>query len=90
TPPPSQQLAQNPSCALLSQALSICAVLTPGFVTLLPPQQAHCLCYSSTAWAPKILDDAVKTCADFASTVAPGAFPPLMNLEGFCMSVGDV
>ncbi|KAH7403223.1 hypothetical protein BKA64DRAFT_776609 [Cadophora sp. MPI-SDFR-AT-0126] len=90
TPPPSQQLTQNPSCSLLSQALSICAVLTPGFVTLLPPQQAHCLCYSSTVWAPNVLDDAVKTCADFASTTAPGAFPPLMNLEGFCLSVGDV
>ncbi|KAH9220695.1 hypothetical protein DL95DRAFT_479450 [Leptodontidium sp. 2 PMI_412] len=90
TPPPSQQLAQNPSCALLSQALSICAVLTPSFVNLLPPQQAHCLCYSSTVWAPNVLDDAVKTCADFASTAAPGAFPPLMNLEGFCLSVGDV
>ncbi|PVH75295.1 hypothetical protein DL98DRAFT_644452 [Cadophora sp. DSE1049] len=90
TPPPAQQLAQNPSCSLLSQALSICAVLTPGFVTLLPPQQAHCLCYSSTVWAPNVLDDAVKTCADFASTAAPGAFPPLMNLEGFCLSVGDV
>jgi len=90
TPPPSQQLAQNPSCSLLSQALSICAVLTPGFVTLLPPQQAHCLCYSSTVWVPNVLDDAVKTCADFASTAAPGAFAPLLNLEGFCLSVGDV
>ncbi|KAL2063398.1 hypothetical protein VTL71DRAFT_5203 [Oculimacula yallundae] len=90
TPPPSQQLSQNPSCALLSQALSICAVLTPGFVTLLPPRQAHCLCYSSTVWAPYVLDDNVKTCADFASTAAPGAFPPLRNLEGFCLSVGDV
>ena len=90
TPPPSQQLAQNPSCSLLSQALSICAVLTPGFVTLLPPQQAHCLCYSSTVWVPNVLDDAVKTCADFASTAAPGAFSPLLNLEGFCLSVGDM
>ncbi|CZT03071.1 uncharacterized protein RAG0_09947 [Rhynchosporium agropyri] len=90
TPPPSRNLAQSPSCALVSQALSICAVLTPGFVTLLPPQQAHCLCYSSTLWAPYVLDDAVKTCADFASTAAPGAFPPLRNLEGFCLGVGDV
>ncbi|KAK0115529.1 hypothetical protein ONS95_000192 [Cadophora gregata] len=90
TAPPSQQLASNPSCSLLSQALSICAVLTPGFVTLLPPQQAHCLCYSSTVWAPNVFDDAVKTCADFASTAASGAFPPLLNLEGFCLSVGDV
>ncbi|KAI6712140.1 hypothetical protein JHW43_005335 [Diplocarpon mali] len=90
TPGPAQQLSQNPSCALLSQALSICAVLDPGFVTLLPPAQARCLCYSSTSWAPKVLDDAVKTCADFASTAAPGAFGPLMNLEGFCENVGDV
>ncbi len=89
-PPPAQALRQNPSCVLLSQALSICAVLTPGFVTLLPPAQAHCLCYSSTVWVPEVLDDAVKTCADYASTAAPGAFGPLLNLEGFCMSVGDV
>ncbi|EKD18473.1 uncharacterized protein L3040_007503 [Drepanopeziza brunnea f. sp. 'multigermtubi'] len=90
TPPPAQQLAQNSSCALLSQVLSICVGLTPGFVTLTPAAQAHCLCYSSTVWVPKVLDDAVKTCADFASTAAPAAFGPLVNLEGFCESVGDV
>ncbi|PBP16320.1 hypothetical protein BUE80_DR012978 [Diplocarpon rosae] len=90
TPAPAQKLSPDPSCALLSRAISICAVLTPGFVILLPSAQARCLCYSSTSWAPKVLDNAVKTCADFASTAAPGVYDPLRNLEGFCESVGDV
>jgi hypothetical protein len=60
-------LEQNPGCCLLSSALSVCTALTPGFTTFAPSDQAPCLCYSSTVWAPDIFDNAVKTCADFAS-----------------------
>lgn len=60
-------LEQNPGCCLLSSALSVCTSLTSGFTTLAPSDQAPCLCYSSTVWAPDIFDSAVKTCADFAS-----------------------
>jgi hypothetical protein len=90
TTPPAQLLQQNPACQLVGEALAICDSLTPGFNTLQPTDQAHCLCYSSTSWMPNIFDSAVKTCADYASTAVPGAFPPLSNLEGFCQGIGDV
>jgi len=90
TTPPAQLLQQNSACQLVGEALAICDSLTPGFNTLQPTDQAHCLCYSSTSWMPNIFDSAVKTCADYASTAIPGAFPPLSNLEGFCQGVGDV
>lgn len=69
-------LDQDPGCYLLSSALSVCTSLTPEFTTLAPSQQAPCLCYSSTVWAPDIFDDAVETCASFAST-AVGLFTPM-------------
>jgi hypothetical protein len=90
TTPPAQLLQQNSACQLVGEALAICDSLTPGFNTLQPTDQAHCLCYSSTSWMPNIFDGAVKTCADYASTAVPGAFTPLSNLEGFCQGVGDV
>jgi hypothetical protein len=87
---PAQLLQQNSACQLVGEALAICDSLTPGFNTLQPTDQAHCLCYSSTSWMPNIFDGAVKTCADYASTAVPGVFPPLSNLEGFCQGIGDV
>jgi hypothetical protein len=90
TTAPAQLLQQNSACQLVGEALAICDSLTPGFNTLQPTDQAHCLCYSSTSWMPNIFDGAVKTCADYASTAVPGAFTPLSNLEGFCQGVGDV
>ncbi len=90
TTPPAQLLQQNSACQLVGEALAICDSLTPGFNTLQPTDQAQCLCYSSTYWMPKIFDGAVQTCADYASTAVPGAFPPLSNLEGFCQGIGDV
>jgi hypothetical protein len=90
TTPPAQLLQQNSACQLVGEALAICDSLTPGFNTLQPTDQAHCLCYSSTSWMPNIFDGAVKTCADYASTAVPGAFPSLSNLEDFCQGVGDV
>jgi hypothetical protein len=90
TTAPAQLLQQNSACQLVGEALAICDSLTPGFNTLQPTDQAHCLCYSSTSWMPDIFDGAVKTCADYASTAVPSAFTPLSNLEGFCQGVGDV
>jgi hypothetical protein len=89
-PPPAQLLQQNSACNLVGQAIAICNTLTPSFNTLQPTAQAHCLCYSSTSWRPSIFDNAVKTCADYAFTAAPGAYNPLANLEGFCQGIGDV
>jgi hypothetical protein len=89
-PPPAQLLQQNSACNVVGQAIAICNTLTPGFNTLQPTAQAHCLCYSSTSWRPSIFDNAVKTCADYAFTAAPGAYNPLANLEGFCQGIDDV
>jgi len=89
-PPPAQLLQQNSACNVVGQAIAICNTLTPGFNTLQPTSQVHCLCYSSTSWRPSIFDNAVKTCADYAFTAAPGAYNPLANLKGFCQGIGDV
>jgi hypothetical protein len=90
TPPPNYigVLQQNTACCLLSSALSICTSLTPGFTTLPPTQQASCLCYSSTLFQPTIFDGAVKGCADYAITAAPGAYGAIEGLEGFCSNIG--
>ncbi len=85
-----QVLQQNSACLVVGEALAICGSLSPGFTTLQPTAQAHCLCYSSTSWMPSIFDNAVGSCANYASTALPAAYQPLANLEGFCESVGDV
>lgn len=87
---PAQVLQQNSACLVVGEALAICGSLSPGFTTLQPTEQAHCLCYSSTSWMPNIFDKAVESCANYASTAVPAAYQPLANLEGFCESVGDV
>ncbi|KAG0651881.1 Ras GTPase-activating rng2 [Hyphodiscus hymeniophilus] len=83
-------LQQNSGCGFLSSALSVCTSLTPGFTLLPPSQQAPCLCYSSTSWTPNIFDEAVKTCADYASTALPSVYTPIVNLENFCINVGNI
>ncbi|CAG8978583.1 hypothetical protein HYALB_00011731 [Hymenoscyphus albidus] len=93
TSPPtlaSAQLKDNPSCLILGEALAICGSLTSNFKDLDPSSQAHCLCYSSTAWAPSLFDSAVKSCAAFASESATSAYSALANIEGFCTGIGDV
>jgi hypothetical protein len=85
-----QILQQNSACVIVGEAIDICNTLSPGFNTLQPTAQAHCLCYSSASWMPEIFDNAVKTCADYASTAVSGVYQPLSNLEGFCQSIGDV
>jgi hypothetical protein len=86
--PAASILQQNTACCLLSSALSICTSLTPQFTVLPPTQQASCLCYSSTAFAPQIFDGAVETCADYASIAAPVAYTAIANLQSFCGNIG--
>ena len=88
TAPPAVILQQNPQCMILSSALSICTSLTSGFTDMAPTKQAECLCYSNTSFLPAPFDNAVKTCADFASTAAPAAFNAIANLQGFCSNAG--
>ncbi|KUJ24469.1 uncharacterized protein LY89DRAFT_776583 [Mollisia scopiformis] len=90
TTSPAQILQQCAACQVLGSALAICANITPSFTALQPTAQAKCLCYSSTIWSPNIFDNAVESCANYASTAAPPAYSALSNLENFCADVGDV
>ncbi|TGO56533.1 hypothetical protein BCON_0076g00110 [Botryotinia convoluta] len=90
TTAPASVLQQNPGCALVSSTLFKCASISPGFTSLVPSAQAQCLCYDSSKWIPAIFDKAVQTCADFASTAAPSAYPAFVNLEGFCGNIGNI
>lgn len=87
---PAQILQQCAACQLVGQALDVCASLTPRFTALDTTAQAQCLCYSSTVWVPNIFDNAVESCANYASTAAPPAYGVLSNLENFCENVGNV
>ncbi|ESZ92747.1 hypothetical protein SBOR_6859 [Sclerotinia borealis F-4128] len=87
---PAAVLQQNPGCALVSSSLFSCESISPGFTSLLPSAQAPCLCYSSSTWIPTLFDKAVQTCAIFASTAVPGAYPAFVNLEGFCGNIGNI
>ncbi|TGO74774.1 hypothetical protein BELL_0257g00100 [Botrytis elliptica] len=83
-------LQQNSGCALVSSTLFKCESISPGFTSLVPSAQAQCLCYDSSKWIPTIFDKAVQTCADFASTAVPSAYPAFVNLEGFCGNIGNI
>ncbi|ATZ50482.1 hypothetical protein BCIN_05g08300 [Botrytis cinerea B05.10] len=90
TTAPASVLQQNPGCALVSSTLFKCESISPGFTSLVPSAQAQCLCYDSSKWIPTIFDKAVQTCADFASTAVPSAYPAFVNLEGFCGNIGNI
>jgi hypothetical protein len=78
------------ACEYVLGAISFCESVSPGFTTLAPSMQAPCLCYSSTVWDPNPFDDYVLTCAAYASTAVPAEYSALVELEGFCSSVGNV
>ena len=82
-------LAQNSGCQLVGEALAICCSLTPDFPDLSASEQAPCLCYSRSIWNPSLFDNAVESCASYASTSIPSAYAPMAKLEGFCSRVGN-
>ncbi|QSZ36357.1 hypothetical protein DSL72_006233 [Monilinia vaccinii-corymbosi] len=90
TTAPAAVLQQNAGCVLVSSTLFACESISPGFTSFVPSAQASCLCYSSSTWIPTIFDHAVQTCANFASTAAPSAYPAFVNLEGFCGNLGNI
>jgi hypothetical protein len=91
TQAPAQILQLNTACLTLSSFLSACTSATAQFTALSPTQQAFCLCYESTIfYKPSLFDGAVKTCADYASTACPVAYPPIAGLLSFCAVVGPV
>lgn len=79
-------LQQNTACAQVSSSLFACESKTAGFTTLVPGVQARCLCYDydddGMIWEPKNFDEAVKVCAEFASTAVPGAYRAFVDLVG--------
>ncbi|KAE8450686.1 hypothetical protein EG329_006031 [Mollisiaceae sp. DMI_Dod_QoI] len=87
---PAQILQQCAACQVVGEALAVCLTLTPSFTALQPTAQANCLCYSSRTWSPNIFDNAVQSCANFASTAVPPAYGALSDLENFCENIGDV
>jgi len=82
--------AGETACATVSEALSYCESVTPGFTTLPASEQAPCLCYSSTVWDPNFFDGYVFTCAEFWSTAKPADYSAIAALESFCSIVGNV
>jgi hypothetical protein len=96
TPLPTQSTAaggnldSNTACSFVLAALSFCISASPGFTTLAPSLQAPCLCYSSTSWDPNPFDNAMATCAEYASTAVPSDYSVISALEGFCTKVGNV
>ena len=79
------------ACSLVTDAISFCESVSPGFLSLNPTSQAPCLCYSSTSWNPEHFDGAVATCASALSAQGDLAgYSTAELLAGFCTSVGNV
>jgi len=66
------------ACATVTSILpSQCAQKTPGFSSLPFAEQASCLCYSGTSWAPQQYDTALASCFNYVSTAAPSQYSEL-------------
>jgi hypothetical protein len=83
------------ACSFVDYALSFCNSASPGFSTFNPTYQAPCLCYSfgtsTTLWEPNIYDNAIETCATYASEQNDASlYTELLRNEGFCSSVGNL
>ncbi|KAG9241350.1 hypothetical protein BJ878DRAFT_233363 [Calycina marina] len=83
---PQERNAQSSAiCNVVGSLLSLCDVTAASTV------QADCLCYSSSTWVPSIFDQAIATCADYASTALPAdAYSLALYYEGFCTKVGEI
>lgn len=69
----------SPSCSGFYSAEESCAATTTGFTNLAFDQQASCLCYSSSVWAPSIYDDYVETCVEYLSTASPSFYSSVLG-----------
>jgi hypothetical protein len=78
------------ACNTVNSAINLCTSLTPSFMGLQSTDQAKCLCYSSSSWAPTEFDDAVSTCCPYANTADTNLYSTISTLSGFCGSVGNV
>jgi hypothetical protein len=83
------------ACWSVGYALTWCASVSPGFLTMDTSLQAPCLCYSevnptSTDWRPDLFDGKVLTCSEYMSAVVPASLTDITSLEDFCTEAGDV
>jgi len=86
----SGNLGGSAACNAVNNAINLCTALTPGFMGLQSTDQAKCLCYSSSSWAPNVFDDAVSTCCPYANTADISLYSTISTLSGFCGSVWNV
>jgi hypothetical protein len=71
----------------VSQELSFCNFITPGFSTAPYTDQRSCLCGSSTIvgqFTGAVFDEELSICADYAFTAQSSDYPKLTSLENFC------
>jgi ribosomal protein S18 len=78
------------ACSSVDAAISSCEAATAGWIDLSGSQQASCICYSGTSWAPGNFDGAVLTCANYISTAVPTNYADISSLQNFCTKKGNV
>ncbi|KAE8448712.1 hypothetical protein EG329_008927 [Mollisiaceae sp. DMI_Dod_QoI] len=76
----------NSDCSYASYVMTSCISASPGFMTMPHSSQASCLCYYPTSSVVTDFDDAVYSCAQYASTVDTSIYSELVSWEGFCTS----
>jgi hypothetical protein len=86
----SSNMGGSAACNAVNSAVNLCTSLTPGFMGLQSTDQAKCLCYSLSSWAPSAFDGAVSTCCPYANTADTTLYSTISTLSGFCGSVGNV
>lgn len=78
------------ACATVDAAITSCESATPGWTDLAGTQQASCICYSGSSWAPNAFDDPVLSCANYLKTASPSDYSDVLSIENFCTKKGDV
>lgn len=89
TPFPTGDATANPACFWVSQELSFCSFVSPGFSTASYRDQRSCLCDRSTTvgqFTGAVFDEEVSLCADYAFTAQFSDYPSLTSLENLCSS----
>ena len=63
---------------------------TTSFTHLDDAEQASCLCYSGSIWAPNLFDGYESGCIAWASTADTSELPGFIAAAGLCEEVGNV
>jgi hypothetical protein len=81
------------NCQTQSSIQASCSVASSNFSTLAFSDQASCLCYTGSSFAPSIFDGAWKGCLAYYSTVSSAVYSSMsLNQVGTtpCASAGNV